>query len=327
MTRRPASKIIHYVRVTYNANTAPKQSFEVLLRRAMRVLGSMAETEVTIPKQGVVSIRNRKLKTDSPILLAIAAGVPGESMATVGIKVAAVEDADNDSPPPDMRAFKLSDAFLLIEQSDILLITDGQFRAGSVEVYLRMLLEKGGIDPQACAFGLKKVANQDKKKVLEVEGIKEMRINTTMYRATQELDQGSSSKLSGHLKGFVTEVKNLFSQEAESNSQQDLQRLSENWDQLQVSTVIKAEGGSKAEEIVLKTIEAVGTDVLDESPDALDVTVVTRKGTKIRLSEVTPIKKVNLRRRKSVNELVQLEVYTELEKYRNELIAQKGWMK
>lgn len=47
--------------------------------------------------------------------------------------------------------------------------------------------------------------------------------------------------------------------------------------------------------------------MLDESPDALDVTVVTRKGTKIRLSEVTPIKKVNLRRRKSVNELVQLE--------------------
>lgn len=327
MTRRPAPKTIHYVRATYNANTAPKQDFATLLSRAMRKLGSMAETEVSIPKLGVVSIRNRPLKKTNPVLLAIAAGTPGESMATVGIKVATPEDADNDSPPPAKRAFKQSDAFLLIEQNDILLIADGQFRTGSIETYLRMLLQKGGIDPRACAFGLKKVTNQDKQKVLEAEGIKAMHIDTTIYRATRELDRENPSKLSDYLKGFAGEIKTLFSQEAKSNSQQDLQRLSENWNQLQVSTVIKAEGGSKAEEIVLKTIEAVGADVLDESSDDLDVTVITRKGTKVRLSEVTPTKKVNLRRRKNVNELVPLEVYAELKKYRNELIAQKGWMK
>lgn len=327
MSRRIATKQIHYVRATYNANNLPSQNFEALLRKAMRKLGSMKETEIVIPKLGIASVRNRRVKKDESVLLAIGAGTPGESMTTLGLKVASLEDTDATSMPPDDRAFKLSDAFLLVEENDILLITDGQLRTGSVATYLRMLFEKSNLEPSASAFSFKKVSNQDKQKVLEAEGIKEMHLDTTMHRATRELDFKNTENVGSRLRGFVAGVKDLFAEEAENSSEQDFQRLSENWDQLQVSTIIKAKGGSRAEDIVLKTIEAVGCDVLDEASNDVDVKVVTQKGTTIHLAEIISMKSVRLRRRKNANDLVQLEVYDELEKYRGELIAKHGWLR
>lgn len=330
MSRRPITKQIYYVRATYNANTAPKESFEVLLRRAMRKLGSMQETGIAMSHLGTVSIRNRKIAKDEPVLLAIGAGKPGEHMTTMGLKVAEEVDTDKTSIPPDDRAFKLSDAYLLIEGNDILLITDGHMRAPSVATYLRMLFEKSDLEPATAAFEFKKVSNQDKQKILAAEGIKEMQLATTMHHATRSLEFTESTSGSGpgrYLKGFVAAMKDLFSEEASNASDKDLQLLAENWAHLQVSTVIKAEGGSRAEEVVLKTIEAVGVDALDEMEGGVDVTVFTRKNTKINMSEVTVTKRVKLHRRRNANDLVHTEVYAVLKQYRQELISQRDWMK
>lgn len=289
----------------------------------MTKLGSMAQTDIFMATLGVVSVRHRDTK-GQPLRLAIGAGVPGEQMTTMGLKVAAPNDADHAAQAPLNRAFKHSDAFVLIDQNDLLVITEGSFRVPSVAVYLRELISKAVLRAGDVAFELRKVTNQDKKAILQKEGIKELHLNTTMYRATQELEGNGNRGVTSKLKSFVGSIKDLFAEEVD-----DAMRiqLAKHWSELQVSTVIKADGGSRAEEIVLDVMRSVGEDVLEEDDDSIDVTVFTKKGTSIRLGEVTPTKKVRLLRREGANDLINTEVYDVLSEYRDELIGQGLWKK
>lgn len=326
MSRRPTLKPIHYVRAIYNENVAPRQSLEQLIRSAMRKLGSMGETEVAMSTLGTAGIRHRSNAADEPLLLDIGAGVPGEKMTTLGLKVAAAEDVDQSAAPPARRAFKLSEAFALVDQNDLLVITEGSFRVSTVAAYLRLLISKADLRAGDVAFELRKVTNQEVQKILAEEGIKELQFNTTMYRATRELDgraEGDGS-VSGRLKSFVGVLKELFIEDIDENRRE---QLSQHWDELQVNTVIKADGGSRAEDIVLDVMSLVGEEVLEEGDDSVDVTVFTKRGTPIKLGQVTPIKKVKLLRRDGANDLVNGEVYTALKDYRIELINQKLWQK
>lgn len=326
MSRRPVQKTINYVRATYNKNTAPSKPLEQLVRSAMNKLGSMAQTEIAMSTLGVVGVRHRDTAGDKPLCLAIGAGVPGEKMTTMGLKVASAIDQDHAAQAPANRAFKLSDAFVLLDQNDLLVITEGSFRVATVAVYLRELISKAAMKSGDVSFELRKVTNQNKKQVLEDEGIKELRLNTTMYRATQVLDTNDrgATTVSSHLKAFVGTLKDLFAEDVEE-AQREM--LASHWEEVQVSTVIKAEGGSRAEAIVLEAMKSVGEDVMDEDDDSIDVTVITKKGTPIRLGEVTPTKKARLLRRDGANDLINTEVYKELFEYRDELITQKLWQK
>lgn len=323
MSRRPTTKAVHYVRAVYNQNTAPQQTLEQLVRTAMTKLGSMAQTDITMATLGVVSVRHRDTK-GQPLRLAIGAGVPGEQMTTMGLKVSAPHDADHATHAPANRAFKHSEAFVLIDQNELLLVVQGSFRVPTVAAYLRELISKAALRAGDVAFELRKVTNQDKKTILEKEGIKELHLNTTMYRATQVLDGTSGQGVSSTLKSFVGTLKDLFADEVADTKRA---QLANHWGELQVSTVIKADGGSRAEAIVLDVMRSVGEDVLEEDDDSIDVTVWTKKGTSIRLGEVTPTKKVRLLRRDGANDLINTEVYDVLSEYREELVGQGLWQK
>lgn len=326
MSRRPTDKPIHYVRAIYNQKTAPKHTLEQLVRAAMRKLGNMGQTEVSMGSLGTAVIRHRRDDADNPLLLDIGAGVPGEQMTTVGLKVVAAQDVDQSTQPPANRAFKLSEAFVLIDKNDLLIVTEGSFRTPSVAVYLRLLISKANLKAGDSAFELRKVTNQETAAVLEAEGIKELRLNTNMYRATRELDDadGGDHKVTSTLKSFVGTLRDMF---AEDMSDAKRELLAKHWDEMQVNTVIRADGGSRAEEIVLDVMNIVGQGVLEEEDDSVEVTVITKRNTEIRLGQVTPLKKVRLFRRNDANDLVNTDVYTALKSYRTELINQRQWQK
>lgn len=323
MSRRPANKTIHYVRAAYNQGTAPTKNFEQLVRQAMNKLGRMDETDITMSTLGVVSVRHRETKTGESLRLAIGAGVPGEQMSTVGIKVTAAFDNDQTASAPRDRAFKHGDAFLLIEENDLLVVTDGPFRINTVSVYLRELFSKAELKNETTAFELKKVTNQDTKAILAAEGIKELRLGTTMYQATDTLDSlHAQSSVKAKLKSFVGTLKNAF---AEDVTEKQLLQLAEHWGELQVSTVISAVGGSRADEVVLEAMFNVGEDVLEEAEEGVEVTVITKKNTPVKMNQVTPTKGIRLLRREGANDLINTEVYTELLTYRQELQKNGQW--
>ncbi len=326
MSRRPAYKTIHYVRATYLKTTTGQQSLELLVRSAMSKLGSMGETEVAMRNLGTACIRHRRDKKGEILLLSIGAGVAGEQMTTLGLKVKTPEDVDSATNPPADRAFKQSEAFILLQGNDLLVITEGSFRVSSVGAYLSRLISKANLKSGDVAFELRKVTNKNTAAVLAAEGIKELQLNTNMYRATHELDgsKNAQDKVSTKLKSFVGVLKELF---AEDVDQSRLEQLAHHWGEVQVNTVIRAEGGSRAEDIVLEAMKSVGEDVLSEEDDSVDVTVITRKGTKIRLGQVASSQSVKLFRRDGANDLVNSEVYAALIECSADLVVQKLWQK
>lgn len=323
MSRRPAPKRIHYVRAVYGQGVDPNTNFEILVRRAIRRLGSMANTQIEISSLGLVAVRQRQLET--PLYLAIGAGSPNEAMSTMGIGVSAVGDVDVTEAPPEARAFKHADAYILIENNDLLIVVDGGVRVETVEVYLRLLLQKDRAAANIATFSFRKAANLEKERVIAQEGIKEMRLEGTFYAATRELnnDQGLTG-LAGGWQRFTNGVKTLFEEEVNDNQRQ---LLAERWADLNITTIIKAEGGSRAEEVVLDSIEAVGRDLLQEVPDGVEVTVITRNNTEIHGSELVLVKNVSLRRRENKNDLATDEVWRKLNEYRLELREKGAWQR
>lgn len=325
MPRRPTKKPVHYVRAVYNQGTKPKKTFEQLVRQAMNKLGKMSETEVGMGTLGTAGVRHRETTTGEPLRISLGAGVPGEKMATMGLKVASAIDSDHSASAPINRAFKLSDAFALIDGDDLLVVTEGAFRVSTVGVYLRQLFAKAGMQPDTAAFELKKVTNQETAAILEAEGIKEMHLGTTMYQATGELENLSAEpSVKGRFKALVGTLRNVF---AEDIDEKKLQQLAEHWGEVQVNTVISAKGGSRAADIVLDVMQSVGKDVLEEAEEGVEVVVWTKKGTPVRLNEVTPKKQIDLLRRDGANELIHTEVYAELMVYRGELMQKSQWKK
>lgn len=323
MSRRPAYKTIHFVRASYIVE--PAQPLDQLVRSAMRKLGGMGKTEVAMSTLGTAGIRHRRDKKDEPLLLAIGAGVPGEQMTTMGLQVEEEDDTDRGTLPPANRAFKHSEAFVLIDENELLLITEGSFRVSTVAVYLRLLISKACLKAGDVAFEFRKVTNQDQATVLAEEGIKELRLRTNMYRATHELNGVvATGTVSAKLKAFVGALKELF---AEDVDEAERELLAQHWGEVQVNTVIKAEGGSRAEEIVLEAMKSVGEEVLDEDDDNVDVTVITKRGKEIHLGQVSSSQKIKLMRREDANDLVYTEVYAVLNECRDDLVKHKLWQK
>lgn len=322
MSRRPAPKRIHYVRARYSPNTSPSQSLEYLVRQAIRQLGSMHATQIQMGLLGTVAVRQRTL--NSPIMLAIGAGARNEHMSTMGLDVAAFEDADQLEAPPPRRAFKHAEAFILLEERDLLVIVDGSFNLDTVAAYLRELLQTAFPTGRAASvFELKPVSNRERAEVLAREGIKELHIDSSLYAATQLMAEAEASPTSAW-KNFTGSLRSFIEVE---QSEAETQMLAEDWGALEVSTVIKASRGSYAKEPVLESVEALGMGLLEDMPDDVKLTIVTRDNTKITPDQLVRVKSANLRRRENSNDLDVTEVWEKLTEYRDQLQNIGEWLR
>lgn len=320
MTRRLAYKKVHYVRANYPRGIERNTTLEQNIRDALDALPTVASTEITTAL-GVVSIRQRR-STDHFIKVSLGAGKLGEQASTLGIGVADIADADEDSPAPDQRAFKNADCFILVEDDDLLIINDGEFSTPKLQDYLQELLLKSLGNAGLASFVIRKVTNLDKYAILEREGIKEIQLNTTMYQATQYLDAPPLDIL-GKVKYNAACLWNNLTKE-ELDPRRD-EHLAQELAAVQVSTTIKAIGGSTAQEIVLNAIEVAGREALTNDDAELGVVVITRKGTPISMSDVTPQKNIRFHRRALSNDLPINDVFTRLAEYRTELIGNNQW--
>ncbi len=329
MPRRPATKTLHYVRAVYNQDNAPLESFAELVRQALRALPSVGDTKVSISHMGVVGVRQRHPDHEDPerpLLLAIGAGAPGERMGTFGTDV--TEDHDEDLPeaPPEDRAFKLADAFLLIEHQELLVCTDGGMRGySSVERYLRGLFDRANLPPASAAFELLPASNQEKRRTLEQEGVKEITLKGTLFAATQELEGQDPGGFTELFRRFRKRCQDYLAEEVEDEQQREV--LAAHWGDINVTTTIMPAGGTRAEPVVHSSLDGAGLDMVDEIPDDSEVVILTRSGNTIRTGDVILKKKVRLRRKELQNDLDVYEVWEALKEFRGELRQRGAWQR
>jgi hypothetical protein len=319
MSRRPAPKRIRYVRATYNKNTAPKDSLEFLVRDALCKLGGVKDTQIDIGNLGTVTVRKRN---ETPLMLALGAGAKGEHMSTLGLEVSSIADDDVPEAPPINRAFKNADAYLLIEERDLLIVIDGGFSVRAVEAYLRELLTKANHGQPVPVFEFQPVTRRDKAIVLAREGIKEINVKSTMYAATDLQDRTKHqpdsvlAQLGGALRSLIEE----------NRSAEQMEMLAEEWAHIQVSTIISAKGGSRAAEPVLESLEVLGGELLKEDTGGLEIIITTRDGTVIKGEDLIRVKSANLKRRENTNDLDIHEVWEKLTEYSLELHRLGEWL-
>ncbi len=191
----------------------------------------------------------------------------------------------------------------------------------TVSRYFRSLFDKAGLSPSEQAFEFEPVSNQDKRRTLEKEGVKELKILGTMYAATRQLDPKKDG-INQKLREWKRSVQSLLQEEL---SEEDHESLAANWGNFNVHTIISPKGGSRAEPVVLESLDAVADSMIDEVPDDSELVIKTRGGSEIRSGDVILSSTATTYRKKARNDLDHLEMWRHLEKYRTELIQLKAW--
>lgn len=330
MARRSTYKKIHYVRAVYNPNTRPKESFVELVRQALNAKPNVGDTKVSMSTLGLVGVRQRHSQWNErgqPLKLALGAGAPGEAMGTFGADVQADRDEDAPTNPPARRAFKLADAFVLIDHYELLICTDGSMRGyASVYKYFKALFDSANLPPQAQAFDFEPASNQDKRRTLELEGVSEMKIKGTMYAATRELEpEVRGGGVNGAVRQLKRTLQGLFEEEVQNDQEREL--LASHWGDINVVTTISPAGGSSVTPVVHASIDAAAEDLIDEVPDDSEVIIRTRSGNTIKSGDVILTKSIRLYRKDGQNDLEPLDVWQELDTFRDELRRRGAWQR
>lgn len=318
MPGRQVRKRLHYVRAVYNSDAHPPETFQTLLDTAL-YRKRVSQTEIAMGSHGTMAVRDRQ-KATGHTMLAIGSGVPGEAMSTMGLAVATAQDTDASTNPPPARAFKLADAFCLVHDDDLILCLDG-IRIPTVGTYLSRLLDRSLNRPDASAFELRPVSNLEQEQVLEREGVKEIRFAGTMFGATAELENEEPPNT---LRRFLGSMRALLEREAKSDAEREA--LARHWSDLNVSTVVTAKGGSKAEPVVLSSMLEAGKELLESDDDAgFNISLLTRDGSKVTPNDLILGHYVNLTRKEGRNDLSHIDVWNRLQEYVAELRQNRQW--
>ncbi|AQU83243.1 MULTISPECIES: hypothetical protein [unclassified Halomonas] len=324
---RRATKRIHYVRAVYNEGYAPERSFSDMVREILTRSASVAATEIYTESLGTIAIREKHSNWKDPkfpILLALGAGTANEKMSTMGIGVQTDVDQDGAERPPQQRAFKTADAFVLIDGFDLLVCTDGAMRGyKSVWYYLANLFDKYSLDPKEQAFDLQPRSNQVSVETVSNEGVKFIELSGVLYQSTNA--PAKKNTFAENIFGRLTD--DLQGWLEGSLPKKDRNIASDQWAEMNITTTIKPTGGKKAEPVLLESMKRASLEMLEDVPGTLDITLITKEGNKVTPMDVTLSKTFQITRRQARNDLATFDVWAELENYRAELIERKAWRK
>lgn len=303
MTRRKAPKNLSLYRAVYVPNARTLQQY---LNAACEAVASLDQREVAHPSLGTLRINHHMMERDG-LFIHLIAKVTGESASTVTEVRGARNDNEALLPPPANRSFKNADLFALIRGNHLTICTDG-VRVPAFEYYLKNFLPQAGQSNNSVMFEIKNVQNAGTVAILQRGGVKEIKLTGTLFNATVERLQGGV----GPLHSMSGVVKNLKDQLASVFEKDESDDLAEHADQLQVEVVVKARGGSRAEEVVLQKMESVGIELLDDLDNDVGYQIKTNNNKTITPGEMVIHYPVVLERGESSNSLYRGDVFDKL---------------
>jgi hypothetical protein len=209
------------------------------------------------------------------LYLHITADTPGET-ASVVPKVApgtAEMDLKTQTPPPDGEWLD-GDAFLHVSGDHVCFCSTG-VRDGAINYFLHELFKKAKLRRDAIRFELMKAADISKLKLLHSQGVKEIEIRATLYKATAEYE-----KRKAHVTGTVGLIGRHFARLF--NKPHDVTP-----DGLRVTVALKADKRfAKAISVGYKRIEAMAADIVKNNAPHDEYVIVTKTGQKISQKEI-----------------------------------------
>src|SRR6202789_4444028 len=230
--------------------------------------------------------------TKGGLLLHITTETPGESASIVPKVGTDKTELDlKTQKPPSEGEWLDGDAFLYLKGDHVCLCTTG-VRGGAIREYLVGLFTKAGLPKNSSKFDLMKVADMKKVKMLKKQGIKELEIRATLYKATAYYHNrknqviGWTGSIGKTMKAFLGKPNDVTP------------------DGLRVSLSLKTDKrfGRKAVALGESEIETLATDVInntkinkDDKNQTYDYVIKTGTGQRITLEEIFMTSKVEIK--------------------------------
>ncbi len=220
------------------------------------------------------------------LCLHVASYVPDQSTSLVPIPSSATSGNTSQEPPPAGENFLEGDIFLLVKGDDIVLCPSGARESVAIS-YINQVLRAAGEDDLVTRFTVEAVANIDQIKVLQKEGVKKISLNSSLYEATMEYTERTTTKRT-LLNGMAADVLALFAED--KNLELREVSAAENLTvKLEISFDSRRKGGKRGQE----RLEAVAARMLaDGEHDGFSI--LTGGDKMLTANEVRINKKVSL---------------------------------
>lgn len=257
---------------------APALVFQTCINQALGNLKTISDRTIISADQ---YIRCAKVRAHGKggILLHITVETPGESASVVPKVTAASTELDLKSEkPPTGGEWLDGDAFLYVKEDHVCLCTTG-LRDGAIRLFFVQLFAKAKMQKNTGMFDLMKVADMTKVKMLKKQGVKELEIRATLYKATADY-HNRKSQVMGWTGAIGKTMKAFLGKPHDVNP-----------DSLRVALSFKSDMrfGSKAVALGEAELEALAADVVKsvaKGDKDYDYVIKTGSGQRITLDEI-----------------------------------------
>lgn len=275
-------------------------TLEKCLRDAHKNLKNISERTISYGGHEMTSAAQKDRA--GGLLLHLTSDTPGEA-ASVVPKVAPTSqqlDLLTAQPPRDGEWLD-GDAFLFVQDDHVCLCTTG-IRDGSIDFFLREFFRKANLRKDSDQFLLMKVADITALKLLHNQGVDEIEMRASLFKATAEYEKRKSQAYGG-LGAAGKFFKSLLKKSNDYTH-----------DSLRVGVTLKVDRRfSKSIKLGEKRIEEIAASIVKNSQAGDDFAIITKTGQRIGPKEIFIRSKVPIDAEgKTVN---RDKAWVELEKF------------
>jgi hypothetical protein len=258
-------------------------NLEKCIRDAYDKLKSVNDRSIPSGDRFIRSVKSKDGPTEG-LLVHLTVETPGEPASVVPTGAPNISELDLlTAAPPSEGEWLDGDAFLFISDDHICMCGSG-IRDGSIRYFLHSLFKKASLRKDSIKFELVKVADISKVKLIQSQGVKELEIRASLYKATASYRKrmnhaaGALGVIGKHLKAVLKKPDDVSP------------------DALRVILTLKTDRRfSKDLKLGEQNIAQLAKDVLINKTEDDDYVIVTKSGQRISPEEIFMRSKVTIK--------------------------------
>ena len=177
------TKTISYRRALWLTVAGKEQTLEKFMLEALKKLSTVEQRQFRRGDGQIIQCIGH-LVADSGCFLHVASETPGDHASTLPTEGLNKDGIDVDtSPPPDKREYMDGDIFAYVKGNSVCICSTG-LRDASLKLYCQELFEAAKLPKDANKFDLVSVADADKLKLIEAQGVKSIDVKATLFEAS-----------------------------------------------------------------------------------------------------------------------------------------------
>ena len=282
-------KTISYRRAVWFTIDEKDRNLEKLIQSAHNKLRTISDRKFKRSDGQYVKGIWQKSEKRGGLYIHVAAETPGDLASTL---LRAAEKSSSDevgtASPPRGTEYMDGDIIFYVKNNDLCLCATGLHEA-AIMAYCDELFRKAELGEEAIKYELRKVANIDKMKLIESQGVKEIELGTTLNEASIKYMK-RTTVAEGALKVLGKHLRAVFRGDKPDSS-----------DNIRFGIVLKTDGRMEGEVLGEKRLRAAAKELIG-SKGKEAYTIVTKSNQRIGPDEIFIRKQVGIDRHgKSVN--------------------------